>query len=54
MEGKCPSGALFSDWVTKNIGADGYAQAYARAQQIENALAQGNTSALESFAKLKN
>jgi hypothetical protein len=53
-EGKCPAGSVFSDWVTKNIGADGYAQAYARAQQIENALSQGNRSVLEQFTKLKN
>jgi hypothetical protein len=53
-EGNCPAGAVFSDWVTKNIGAEGYAQAYARAQQIETALAQGDTSALQQFAQLKH
>jgi hypothetical protein len=52
--GTCAPGTVFSDWVTKNIGAEGYAQAYARAQQIQNALAQGNTSALQQFAKLKD
>jgi len=52
--GTCAPGSVFSDWVTKNIGADGYAQAYARAQQIKDALAQGDTSALQQFAKLKD
>jgi hypothetical protein len=51
--GTCSPGETFSDWVTKNIGADGYAKAYARAQQIKAALAQGDTSALQQFAQLK-
>ena len=54
MVGTCAPGSVFSEWVTKNIGADGYAQAYARAQQIRDALAQGNMSALQQFAKLKD
>jgi hypothetical protein len=54
IAGTCASGSVFSDWVTKNIGAEGYAQAYARAQQIKDALAQGNTSALEQFAQIKD
>lgn len=54
VAGTCAPGSVFSDWVTKNVGADGYAQAYARAQQIKDALAQGNTSALQQFAKLKD
>jgi hypothetical protein len=54
VEGKSPPGSVFSEWVTKYIGADGYAQADARAQQIESTLAQGDKSALESFAKLEN
>jgi hypothetical protein len=52
--GTCPAGSTFPDWVTKNLGAEGYAQAYARAQQIKEALAQGNTSALQQFAQLKD
>ena len=36
--GKCPPGTSFADVVTKSVGADGYATAYERAQQIENAL----------------
>lgn len=52
--GTCAPGTVFSDWVTKNIGAEGYAQAYARAQQIEEAVAQGDASTLEQFAKLKD
>lgn len=51
--GTCSPGETFSDWVTRNIGAEGYAQAYARAQQIKAALAQGDTDALEKFAQLR-
>ena len=51
--GTCSPGTMFTDWVTKNLGAEGYAQAYARAQEIKAALAQGDTSALRKFAQLK-
>jgi hypothetical protein len=54
VSGTCAPGSVFSDWITKQIGAEGYTQAYARAQQIQEALAQGNTSALQQFAKLKD
>jgi hypothetical protein len=50
----CETGAAFSDVVIKAIGSDGYAQAYARAQEIESALARGDTGALEQFAQLKH
>ncbi len=52
--GTCAPGTIFSDWVIKNLGEDDYARAYARAQQIKDALAQGDVSALKQFAKLKN
>lgn len=51
--GTCQAGAVFSDVVTKAIGPDGYAQAYARAQQIEDALTRDDTSALQQFSQLK-
>jgi hypothetical protein len=54
ISGTCASGSVFSDWVAKNLGADGYAQAYARAQEIKEALAQGDLQMLQQFAKLKN
>jgi hypothetical protein len=53
VAGTCAPGTVFADWVTKNIGAEGYAQAYARAQQIEDALARGDSNALQQLAKLK-
>ncbi len=51
--GNCPAGTTFNDIVTKAVGPGGYASAYARAQQIENALVQKDTSALQEFARLK-
>jgi hypothetical protein len=50
--GTCPAGSTFSDWVTKNLGAEGYTQAYVRAQQIKYAFAQEDTAALQQFAQL--
>lgn len=50
----CPEGTLFSDYVVKDIGPDGYAQAYNRAQQIEQALAENDIHALQQFAHLKD
>jgi len=52
--GTCPAGSTVSDWVAANLGAEDYAKAYARAQQIKDALTQGDTSALQQFAKLKD
>jgi hypothetical protein len=52
--GTCAPGTVFADWVTKSIGAERYAQAYARAQQVEDALARDDSNALQQFAKLKN
>jgi hypothetical protein len=51
--GTCSPGETVSDWVAKYAGAEGYAQAYARAQEIKAALAQGDTSTLQKFAQLK-
>jgi hypothetical protein len=51
--GTCSPGETVADWVAKNAGAEGYAQAYARAQLIETALAQGDTTTLQKFAQLK-
>jgi hypothetical protein len=51
--GTCSPGETFTDWVNKHIGAEGYAQAYARAQLIKTALAQGDSNALQKFAQLK-
>jgi hypothetical protein len=51
-QGTCPPGISYSDIVKKAVGADGYVQAYARAQQIEEAMARGDTSAVQQFVQL--
>lgn len=50
----CPSATNFQDIVTNSVGPTGYAQAYARAQQIESALARQDKSALMEFVQLKS
>jgi len=50
--GTCASGEEFSDRVTKEIGANGYANAYAKAQQLEAAISQGDTRAIAKFVEL--
>jgi hypothetical protein len=42
----------YTDVVTQGIGADGYAKVYARAQQIEDAVARGDDAALQQFVQM--
>lgn len=49
----CPSGEEFGDRVTKEIGSSGYASAYAKAQQLEAAISQGDTGAIARFVELR-
>jgi hypothetical protein len=51
--GTCPSGTTYSDVITQSVGPGGHAEAYARAQQIENALSRGDANALQPFVQLK-
>jgi hypothetical protein len=51
--GTCASGEEFSDWATREIGANGYANAYAKAQRLEAAISQGDTSAIAKFVELR-
>jgi hypothetical protein len=51
--GQCPPGMSYADIVRKAIGDEGYAQAYARAQQIQDAMARDDTNALQQFVQLK-
>jgi hypothetical protein len=51
--GTCATGMNYADIIKLTIGDDGYAQAYARAQQIQEAIARRDTKTLEQFAQLK-
>jgi hypothetical protein len=48
----CTAGLTYADVVTQGIGADGYAKVYARAQQIEDAVARGDDAALQQFVQM--
>lgn len=49
----CPQGAIYTDKIRNAIGEANYAKAYARAQQLQDALARGDTSAVQQFVQLK-
>jgi hypothetical protein len=51
--GTCNPGTRFQDIVVNAVGASGYANAYARAQEIETALSRGDTLSLQEFAQLR-
>lgn len=50
--GTCATGLDFQDWATQAIGPSAYAQAYAVAQQLEAAIAQGDTAAISGAVAL--
>lgn len=50
--GTCQAGSMFSDVVTKAVGDQGYARAYERAKEIENALEREDAQTLQKFAQL--
>jgi hypothetical protein len=52
--GTCAAGLNYADIINLTIGDDGYAQAYARAQQIQEAIDRRDTKTLEQFAQLKH
>jgi hypothetical protein len=52
-QGQCPLGATYADTIKKLVGEEGYAQAYARAQQIQDAMARDDINALHQFGQLK-
>jgi hypothetical protein len=52
--GTCPSITDYADLVTQAIGPDGYAKAYARAQELENDLDRGDTDGVQNFLKVKS
>jgi hypothetical protein len=51
---QCDAGSNFSDVVTKAIGTSGYAEAYAMAQQLEGAIAQGDVATIQKFVQLQH
>jgi hypothetical protein len=52
-QGTCQPGISYADIIKKAVGDDGYAQAYARAQQIQDAMARDDTAALHALVQLK-
>ena len=51
--GTCAAGVHYTDIIKQTVGDDGYVQAYARAQQIQEAIARGDTKTVEQFVQLK-
>jgi hypothetical protein len=49
----CAPGLSYADIVTKSVGPDGYATAYAQAQQLEDSIARGDMDTVLKFVKLK-
>jgi hypothetical protein len=49
----CAAGMNYADIIKQAVGENGYAQAYARAQQIQEAMARGDTETVKQFAQLK-
>jgi hypothetical protein len=49
----CPPGEIYTDKIRDTIGDANYAKAYSRAQQLQDALARGDTSAVQQFVQLK-
>jgi hypothetical protein len=52
-QGHCQPGVSYTDVIKKAVGDSGYAQAYARAQQIQDAMARDDMTALQAFLRLK-
>jgi hypothetical protein len=53
-QGTCPPGMNYSDVIKKAVGVDGYSQAYARAQQLEDAMARNDSDAVQQLIQLKH
>jgi hypothetical protein len=49
----CPQGEIYTDKIRETIGDADFARAYSRAQQLQDALARGDTSAVQQFVQLK-
>jgi hypothetical protein len=51
--GECPPGISYADVIKQAVGDAGYAQAYARAQQLQDAMARDDTGLIQKFVQLK-
>jgi hypothetical protein len=52
LSGNCQEGDLYTDRVRQMLGEGGYAKAYALAQQLETALAQHDTVAIDQIVRI--
>jgi hypothetical protein len=52
IQGDCAENLTYADMVRRAAGEDGYARAYAQAQEFEQALARGDTNAVHQLAQL--
>ncbi len=52
--GACPTGEDYSDIVTKAVGISGYSKAYAMAQELTEAISEGDVATIRKFVQLKN
>lgn len=52
-QGQCQLGINYADVIKKAVGEEGYAQAYARAQQIQDAIARDDKDAVQKFVQIK-
>jgi hypothetical protein len=50
----CQQGETYTDKIRNTLGDADYAKAYSRAQQLQDALARGDTSAVQQFVQLKD
>ena len=53
-QGTCPAGMNYADVIKAAVGEDGYAKAYARAQQLEDAMNRGDKDAIEKFLQISS
>jgi hypothetical protein len=51
--GTCQQGEIYSDVIKKTVGEGGYDQAASRAQQLEDAISRGDSSAVLQYVQLK-
>jgi hypothetical protein len=49
----CQPGEIYTDRIRNSIGEAEFAEAYSRAQQLQDALARGDTGAVQQFVRLK-
>lgn len=50
----CQTGETYADVVTKAVGISGYSKAYAMAQELTEAIREGDVATIRGFVQLKN